>query len=93
MAAYEMNSAQAAGVTVSLCPPAFFESRMWTVVEVVAISTQFEPSPLYVDFRQEVCTTSSFQSSCAQRFMKSRDSVQLRAQEPMRSSTARYLLS
>jgi hypothetical protein len=35
-----------------LPPSVIFESRMWMVVGVVAISTQFEPSPLYEDFCQ-----------------------------------------
>lgn len=38
-------------------PPGTLESRTWIVEGAVAISTQFEPSPLYVDLCQwSVCT-------------------------------------
>ncbi|KUM79756.1 hypothetical protein AQI70_06050 [Streptomyces curacoi] len=42
----ERKCAQAVGGRVRCGPVGFLESRMWMVVGVVAISTQFEPSPL-----------------------------------------------
>ncbi len=59
---------QAGGAMARRGPSASFESRTRTASGVVAISTQFEPSPLYVDFRQLViCTMGSLQSSWEQR--------------------------
>jgi hypothetical protein len=46
------NLVHVAGRTVRWGPVVRFESRMWTVVGAVAISTQFEASALWLDLRQ-----------------------------------------
>ncbi len=51
------KTAHAVGERPSRGPDVVFESRMRTAAGVVAISTQFELSPLWDDLRQRmVCT-------------------------------------
>jgi hypothetical protein len=47
-----MKGAQAEECRMRWGLPPFFESRTCVALEVTAISTQFEPSPLYDDFCQ-----------------------------------------
>jgi hypothetical protein len=56
----EMKLAQAKDWKARWGLPVIFESRTCVALEATAISTQFEPSPLYVDFCQWMGCTGGF---------------------------------